>query len=95
MTNKKQEGGKNEKMDKFEEILAGVPQEIKTLEVDTEKKIFKLNGVDFGEGCTDFSISCTGGEGFRIRMALSKRIIYANYGFDNALKEPPTVRTME
>lgn len=82
-------------MDKFEEILAGIPQEIKTLEVNTEKKIFKLNGVDFGDGCTDFSISCTGGEGFRIRMELSKRIICANYGFDNVLKEPLTVRTME
>lgn len=38
-------------MDKFQKILAGIPQEIKTLEVDTEKKIFKLNGVDFGKGC--------------------------------------------
>lgn len=77
------------------EILAGVPQEIKTLEVDAEKKIFKLNGVDFGDGCDYFEISCTGGEGFKIRMELSKRIICANYGFDNALKEPPTVRIME
>lgn len=80
-------------MSSFEEILAGVPQEIKTLEVDTEKKVFKLNGVDFGNGCDYFSISCTGGEGFRIRMELSKYIICANYGFDNALKELPTVRS--
>ena len=29
-------------MDKFEEILAGIPQEIKTLEVNTEKKIFHI-----------------------------------------------------
>lgn len=79
----------------FEDILAEVPQEIKTLEVDTEKKIFKLNGVDFGDGCDYFAISCTGGEGFKIRMELSRRIICANYGFDNALKEPPAVRTME
>ena len=35
-------------METFEKILAGVPQEIKTLEVDTEKKVFKLNGVNFG-----------------------------------------------
>lgn len=41
-------------MGNFEEILAGVPQEIKTLEVDTEKKVFKLNGVDFGDGCDYF-----------------------------------------
>nr|DAZ37567.1 MAG TPA: hypothetical protein [Caudoviricetes sp.] len=81
-----------EEMGTFEEILAGVPQEIKTLEVDTEKKVFKLNGVDFGDGCDYFSISCTGGEGFKIHMVLSNRIICANYGLDNALKEPPAVR---
>ena len=79
----------------FEDILAGVPQEIKTLEVNTEKKIFKLNGVDFGNGCDYFAISCTAEEGYRIRMELSKRIICANYGLDNALKEPPIVRNME
>ena len=74
-------------MGNFEEILAGVPQEIKTLEVDTEKKVFKLNGVDFGNGCEYFEISCTGGEGFKIRMELSKHIICANYGLDKAVKE--------
>ena len=78
-------------MGKFEEILAGVPQEIKTLEVDAEKKVFKLNGVDFGNRCDSFSVSCKGGEGFRIKMQLSMSIICANYGFDNAMKEPPTV----
>lgn len=80
-------------MSKFEEILAGVPQEIKTLEVDAEKKIFKLNGIDFGNGCTYFSISCTGGEGFRIRMELEKSIICANYDVDNVRKGEPEVRT--
>lgn len=79
-------------MGTFEEILAGVPQEIKTLEVNTEKKIFKLNGVNFGDGCDYFAISCTGGEGFKIHMVLSKHIICANYGLNNVLKEPPTVR---
>ena len=48
-------------MNKLEEILTGIPQEIKTLEVDTEKKIFKLNGINFGKGCEEFMISCTGG----------------------------------
>ena len=36
-------------MNKLEEILTGIPQEKKTLEVDTEKKIFKLNGINFGK----------------------------------------------
>lgn len=80
-------------MGKFEEILAEVPQEIKTLEVDTEKKIFRLNGIDFGRGCTYFSITCTGGKGFRIRMELEKRIICANYGLNNVRKGEPEVRT--
>lgn len=65
-------------MSSFEQILAEVPQEIKTLEVDAEKKIFKLNGIDFADSCDYFSVSCTATEGFRIRMELSKRIICAN-----------------
>lgn len=75
----------------FEQILAEVPQEIKTLEVDAEKKIFKLNGIDFADSCDYFGVSCTATEGFRIRMELSKRIICANYGIDNTLKEPVTL----
>ena len=80
-------------MEQFKEILAGIPQKIKTLEVDAEKKVFKLNGVDFGNMCTGFEIYCEATDGFKIRMELSGRIICANYGFNNALKEPPKVRT--
>ena len=36
-----------------------VPHELKTIEVDTEKKIFRINGEDFGRECTGFIISCT------------------------------------
>lgn len=35
------------------------PHELKTIEVDVEKKIFRVNGEDFGERCTEFSISCS------------------------------------
>ena len=49
------------------------------------------SGIDFGKGCEEFVISCTGGEGFKIRMELSKRIIYANYGTDNTLESEPEV----
>lgn len=81
-------------MTKFEEILSGVPQKIKTLEVDTEKKIFRLNGIDFAEGCDYFEVSCKGGEGFRVRMELNKRIVCANYDFDTkALIGEPKVTT--
>lgn len=70
-------------MDKFEEILSEIPQEIKTLEVDVEKKIFRLNGIDFAEGCDFFSVECQGGEGFRVRMELNKKIVCTNYDFWN------------
>lgn len=35
------------------------PQELKTLEVDVEKKKFLVNGEEFGDGCTEFTIYCT------------------------------------
>ena len=44
-----------------------VPHELKTIEVDTEKKIFRIKGEEFCEGCTGFMISCTPGE-FKIRV---------------------------
>lgn len=78
-------------MDKFEEILSEIPQEIKTLEVDVEKKIFRLNGIDFADGCDYFSVECKGGEGFHVRMELNKRIILANYDHNNALKGVDTI----
>lgn len=70
-------------MDKFEEILSEIPQEIKTLEVDVEKKIFRLNGIDFAEGCDFFLVECQGGEGFHVKMELNKKIVCANYDFWN------------
>ena len=80
-------------MDKFEEILSNVPQEIKTLEVDVEKKIFRLNGIDFGDKCDYFSVSCTGGEEFKVRMELNKRIACVSYDFFNHQRiEEPKVR---
>lgn len=36
-----------------------VPHELKTIEVDVEKKIFRVNGEDFGRNCTGFTISCS------------------------------------
>ena len=82
-------------MDKFEEILAGVPQELKMLEIDTEKRIFKLNGVDFGDRCECFEMACEGGEDFIVRMEFSQRIVVANYGFDNALMKKMEVKFKE
>lgn len=36
-----------------------VPHELKTVEIDVERKIFRVNGEDFGKHCTGFTINCS------------------------------------
>lgn len=59
------------------------PHELKTIEVDVEKKIFKVNGEDFGKNCSGFSISCATGnfdEWFRVFMRISQDVLFdSNY----------------
>lgn len=63
-------------------IFSEVPNELKTIEVDVEKKTFKVNGVPFGNRCTHFYISCTGGEGFNVKMELDTEVQFASYGIE-------------
>ncbi|MDE5965866.1 MAG: hypothetical protein K2G89_03445 [Lachnospiraceae bacterium] len=42
----------------MEERKIFVPHELKTIEIDVEKKIFRVNGEDFGKNCTGFSVDC-------------------------------------
>ena len=51
-----------------------VPHELKTIEVDVEKKIFRINGEDFGRGCTGFSITCYGYQEFDIRVEVDTTV---------------------
>lgn len=67
------------------------PHELKTIEVDTEKKIFRINGEDFGEGCTGFTISCTPGE-FEIRAEIDTTVEFANYSSKGELRERGTYK---
>lgn len=60
-------------------IFSETPNELKTIEVDVEKKIFNVNGVPFGGSCTSFSISSEAGEGFRIYMELNTTVKFASY----------------
>lgn len=66
-----------------------VPHELKTIEVDTEKKIFRINGEDFGRECTGFMIFCTP-DGFRIDMEVDTTIHFATYSNKGAQKEQGT-----
>ena len=66
-----------------------VPHELKTIEVDTENKIFRINGEDFGRECTGFIISCTP-DGFRIDMEVDTTVHFATYSNKGAQKEQGT-----
>ena len=46
-------------MEKIENQLIMTPHELKTLEIDIEKKIFKINGEEFGKGCRFLEIICS------------------------------------
>lgn len=67
----------------MEERKIFTPHELKTIEIDVEKKIFRVNGEDFGKGCTGFSIDCSTSrkhdEWFDITVRISTDVKYANY----------------
>lgn len=63
-----------------------VPHELKTIEVDTEKKIFRINGEDFGHGCTGFMITCTPDD-FRIDMEIDTTVRFVSYSGKGKLRE--------
>lgn len=58
------------------EVFSEMPNELKTIEIDTEKKIFNINGEAFGEKCTEFYISCEAAEGFRVNMEIGTRVTF-------------------
>lgn len=65
-----------------------VPQELKTVEIDVEKKVFRVNGENFGKDCTGFSISCQTGDRnnwFDITIRIDTDLKFANYNFDGEL----------
>ena len=61
------------------DIFTSIPNELKTVEIDFEKKIFKINGVDFGDDTTDFSINFEAGEGFNVYMDAHTKVRFATY----------------
>ena len=69
-----------------------VPHELKTIEVDTEKKIFRINGEDFGEGCTGFMISCTPDD-FRIDIEVDTTVHFVSYSNKGVQRERGRYKT--
>ena len=49
---------KGDNMEEVKRIDPVPPRELKTVEIDVEKKIFRVNGEDFSK-VTGFKLSCT------------------------------------
>ena len=55
-----------------------VPHELKTIEVDTEKKMFRINGEEFGKDCTGFTITCQRYDSFDIRVEVDTTVRFVS-----------------
>lgn len=60
------------------DLFTDMPNELKTIEIDVEKKVFKINGADVGYWTTDVAIN-VGGSGFLVYVDLYTRARFANY----------------
>lgn len=64
------------------------PHELKTIEIDVEKKIFRVNGEEFGRDCDSFTISCSSkrergdDEYLKVGMRINTTMKYANYDWN-------------
>ena len=63
-----------------------VPHELRTIEVDVEKKIFRVNGEDFGKGCTGFRISCEAPDLFTVRLEIDTTV---EFGYFHGVRQVP------
>ncbi len=69
-----------------------IPHKLKSVEVDVEKKIFKINGESFGKGCTGFTISCKPEE-FVIRMEVNTKVVFLTFDDNGEQKESRNYQT--
>lgn len=83
----------------MEERKIFTPHELKTIEIDVEKKIFKVNGEDFGKNCTGFSIGCSAGrkhdEWFDLTVRISTDVKYTNYDIHGEKTKEGSYRVKE
>ncbi len=69
----------------MEENKIFVPHELKTIEIDVEKKIFRVNGEDFGKRCDKFYIYCSTqhdrepSEFLKVDMRIGTQIAFGSY----------------
>ncbi len=76
---------------KVEDNKIFIPHELKTVEIDVEEKILRVNGEDFGKRCDEFYISCSTkrdrepSEFLKVDMRIGTQIVFGDY--DNTGKK--------
>ena len=78
-------------MTQIDKIL--VPHELKTIQVDVDKKLFLINGEEFGKGCTGFTISCSTVKNFQVRVELDTTVCFASYDENQQKVEEKTYQS--
>lgn len=74
---------KGDNMEEVKRINPVPPRELKTVEIDVEKKIFRVNGEDFSK-VTGFNLSCKPSlsdrekDWFKVILSLESNIRYLN-----------------
>jgi hypothetical protein len=64
-----------------------IPHELKTIEVDTEKKVFKINGEDIGKDCAGFTITCMNYGSFDIRVEVDTTVKFISIRDGKCVKD--------
>lgn len=67
-----------------------IPKELKTLEIDIENKIFKVNGENFGSKCQYLKIECSPPE-WKFKVVITRPMVFCG-SYDLKGKENRTLR---
>ena len=69
-----------------------VPKELESIEVDVKSKTFKINGKDFGGGCSGFTITCRP-DTWEVRMEVDTTVTFLSFDKEGMQKENRTYKT--
>lgn len=58
------------------EVFSGLPNELKTIEIDVEKRKFLVNGESFGKS-TGFELICNVKDGFHVTLKVDAKVLFA------------------
>lgn len=59
-------------------VFTNLPNELKTIEIDVEKRKFLINGEPFGKSM-GFELVCNTKDGFHVTLKVDTRVVFADY----------------